>query len=221
MKKENPLLHGFDALPELEKVFRKNFEAEDKAREKGLRLSRQVGRCGAQAVKKIHHADFDGACLLLKEGELSLKSAKKALARVPEIRYAGFLHHGEKELLEAMITWYILKEQRLFIPDFKEYDWKSYLHGMAESIGELRRYLLDQIREGNTSEIEAYFSLMEELYYFLRTFDYQEGLTRGLRRMVDSMRQMLEKTRADISLVVHQAHFEKSLKHSQKDYGLD
>jgi translin len=107
------------------------------------------------------------------------------------------------------VTWHILKDKTLFVPDFDRYDWKSYLHGMAESIGELRRYVLDLIREGKTESIEEYLGLMEDLYYFLRAFDYQEGLTRGLRRMVDSMRQMLEKTRADISLVVHQVNFAK------------
>lgn len=104
---------------------------------------------------------------------------EKALADIPEIRYAGFLHNGEKELLEACVTWHILKEKTLFVPDFDRYDWKSYLHGMAESIGELRRYVLDLIREGKTEGIEKYLGLMEDLAtYFLRAFDYQEGLTR-------------------------------------------
>ena len=68
------------------------------------------------------------------------------------------------------------------------------------------------LSEGKTEGIEKYLGLMEDLYYFLRAFDYQEGLTRGLRRMVDSMRQMLEKTRADISLVMHHANFARQLK---------
>jgi hypothetical protein len=61
MKPKKPGIKGLAKLVRLEEAFRKNFEAEDKAREEGLRLSRQVGRLGAQAVKKIHQADFDGA----------------------------------------------------------------------------------------------------------------------------------------------------------------
>ncbi len=195
----------------MEKSFRDFFESEDNAREKSLKMSREVTRLSSRAIKKIHQGELEESRKLLEQAISMLIAARQELIKFPEIQYAGFLHNAEKELIEGLIFYRILKEKSLFIPDFNVFDRISFMHGLAEAMGELRRHILDKIRTDETDELEAWLSFMDEVYYFLSSFDYPDVITRGLRRSVDVLRQILEKTRADITLVLAQKSLEKKL----------
>ncbi|MGC8805178.1 MAG: haloacid dehalogenase, partial [Candidatus Ratteibacteria bacterium] len=69
----------------------------------------------------------------------------------------------------------------------------------------------DRMRQDSTDNMEQFLSLMDEVYYFTSSFDYPDMITRGLRRSVDVLRAIVEKTRADITLVLQQKKFEKKL----------
>ncbi|MGB9641769.1 MAG: haloacid dehalogenase [Candidatus Ratteibacteria bacterium] len=198
-------------LENLEKDIRDFFESEDKAREQALKLSREVTRCSARAIKKMHQENFEESKILLEQAMSSIVTAKKILAKFPEILYAGFIHNAEKELIEGLVFYRIVKENSLFVPDFDVFDRISYLHGLAEAMGELRRHILDRMRQDSTDNMEQFLSLMDEVYYFTSSFDYPDMITRGLRRSVDVLRAIVEKTRADITLVLQQKKFEKKL----------
>lgn len=199
-------------LEELEKDFSSLFDDEDKAREQALKLSREITRFSSQAIKNIHHLEFKQAKDFLVSAEKSLKNAKNILVDFPEIRYAGFIHNAEKELIEGLIFYTLIMEDKIYIPDFNEFDYISYLHGLSEAMGELRRYILDRIRKNEVDNLEYYLSLMDDVYYFLTSFDYPDALTRGLRRSVDVLRSLIEKTRSEITLVLQHKSLEERLK---------
>ncbi len=199
-------------LEKIEKEFKTFFDKEDRIREQSLKLSRETIRFSSQSIKKIHHADFKYAKNLLDNAAESLKIAKKILVDFPEIRYAGFIHNAEKEFVEAVVIYTLLTEDKIFIPDFEKVDRVSYLHGLSEAMGELRRYILDRIRNGETDNLDYFLSLMDDVYYFLASFDYPDALTRGLRRSVDILRALVEKTRSEITLVMQHKLLEKKLK---------
>ena len=192
----------------IENKFRKFFEKQDGVREKALRFTREIGRISFKAVKKIHEGKLKEAEEDIKKGIEILKKTKKILSEFPEIYYAGFLHSSEKELIEALITLFLIRDKK--IPDFEKYnfDIKSFLHGLCESTGEIRRYILDKIREGKIDRIESYLDIMDEIYYFVLEFQYTDALTRGLRRQVDYMRGIIERTRSDVtSSILSQTRF--------------
>lgn len=166
----------------LGKKFFKFFEKQDKVREEALRYTREIGRIAFKAVKEIHQGRLKEAEIEIEKGIDILKKTKKILSQFPEIYYAGFLHSSEKELIEALITLSLVRDKK--IPDFGKYDFdiKSFLHGLCESTGEIRRFILDKIREGEIEEIEDYLEIMDEIYYFVLEFQYTDALTRGLRR---------------------------------------
>lgn len=159
----------------------------------------------------MHQGDFEDSRKLLEQATSLLISARQSVIKFPEIQYAGFLHNAEKELIEALVLYRILKEKTIFIPDFKAFDRISFLHGLSEAMGELRRNILDRMRKNETGELEDMLSLMDDIYYFLNSFDYPDVLTRGLRRSVDVFRSVVEKTRADVTLILQQKSLEKKL----------
>jgi len=53
---------------------------------------------------------------------------------------------------------------------------------------------------------------MDDIYYMLVTFDYPDALTGGLRRSVDALRAVLERTRGDVTITAIQRELEEALR---------
>ena len=87
----------------------------------------------------------------------------------------------------------------------------SYLHGLGDTVGELRRYLLDSMRKGDLSRGEDFLAAMEDIYVILVTIDFPDALTGGLRRATDMVRGVLERTRSDLTLAIRQNELERRL----------
>ena len=87
-------------------------------------------------------------------------------------------------------------------------DAADYLNGIAEVIGELRRYILDALRRDSVDRCEELMAVMDEIYGILVTVDFPEAVTSGLRRSPDAMRGVLERTRGDLTLSLRQRRLE-------------
>ncbi|MCM8820492.1 MAG: translin family protein [Candidatus Omnitrophica bacterium] len=176
------------------------FEKEDRAREESLKLCREIGRLAADSIKKIHQRHYDKAEAEIKEAIKLLEKTRKLLKPFPEIMYAGFLHSSEKELVEAIVTLSIIRDKNIPEPERYNFDYKSYLHGLCESTGEIRRHILDEIRKGKIDDCEKMLNIMDEIYFFLLNFQFTDAITRSLRRQVDYVRGILEKTRSEVTM---------------------
>jgi len=190
---------------------KKSLNNKDKSREKGLPLTRKVIRFSSEIIKMAHRGQLQESRTLLEEAGKILREAQKSLEKYPDIYYGGFLQSAEKEYAEATITLALIKKQSLPSPEVLKIGGTSYLRGMGEAIGEMRRYILDSIRKDKLSDCERLLGLMDEMYYFLFSFDYPEPLVRGLRRTVDSARGLIERTRADVTNAVCQKRLEEKL----------
>jgi translin len=96
-------------------------------------------------------------------------------------------------------------------PDDLKVDYTGYLNGLGDTVGELRRYLLDSMRRGDLSRCEELLSDMDDIYTTLVTMDFPDAITGGLRHTTDQVRGILEKTRGDITLTVRQQELERKL----------
>ena len=63
-----------------------------------------------------------------------------------------------------------------------------YMNGLAEAVGELRRFILDSLRRDDFSRCEELLGVMDEVYTILVSMDFPEAITRGLRRNTDMVR---------------------------------
>jgi translin len=82
---------------------------------------------------------------------------------------------------------------------------------MGEAVGELRRYLLDGLRDGDVERGERFLRAMDDIYDVLVTVDYPDAITGGLRRTTDVARGILERTRGDLTTAVRQRDLEARL----------
>ena len=185
--------------------------ARHRAREQALGISRQVIRNSANAIRAVHRNDFTEARKLIGEAATRLAETRSIRVDNPEIYYAGFLSDARKEFTEANITLAVISGAD--IPDAQSLDMDppAYLNGMAEVIGELRRYILDALRRDETSRCEELMELMDEIYGILVTVDFPEAVTGGLRHSTDAMRGVLERTRGDLTVSLQQRRLERRL----------
>jgi translin len=186
--------------------------AKNEAREAGLTRCRDAIRNSANSIRAVHRGDFEAAKTLADKAGTLLAEAKQALKAHPDITHAGFVHDSEKEYAEARITHaFIAGGAKLPTQAELDVGLAAYLNGLAEAVGELRRYLLDILRQGEVERCEDCLAVMDEVYGILVTFDYPDAMTGGLRRTTDNVRGILERTRGDLSLAVRQRDLENRL----------
>jgi translin len=101
-------------------------------------------------------------------------------------------------------------------PDDLNVDYTAYLNGLGDTVGELRRYLLDNMRHGDLSRCEELLSAMDDIYTTLVTIDFPDAITGGLRHTTDNVRGILEKTRGDVTLAVREKELENRLNEHQR-----
>jgi translin len=190
---------------------RPHFAAEDKAREKALRSCRQVIRYSADAIRAVHRQERDKAKGLLDSAHGLLRELNQDLAKHGRLLHSGFVHDAQKEFAEGSITLALIAGEGLPRPETLGVSNAAYLDGLGESVGELRRYILDSLRRGDFSRCEELLTIMDEIYGILITMDFPELLAHGLRRTTDSIRGIIERTRGDLTVALRQKELETKL----------
>ena len=174
------------------------------ARERALPKSRAAIRLCANAIRAAHRGEFDQSTRQLTEAGGLLRDMALDLREHQDIFYAGFVADAQKEYSEAALTSALMQRQPPPTPDVLGVEWAPYLNGLGEAVGELRRYILDRMRQGRLEGCEELLADMDEIYSQLITLDYPDAITGNLRRTTDAVRGILEKTRGDLTLAVSQ-----------------
>lgn len=183
----------------------------NRAREVGLAACRQVIRASGSSIRMVHRLDVGAAKALADEAEAALREAQTALAPYPMVAYAGFLHDAEKEFVEARLTMVLVEGLPLPGPEALSVHPASWLRGLAEAASELRRHLLDRLRDGELQRGEELLAVMDDVYDVLVTVDFPDAITGGLRRTVDALRAVVERTRGDVTTTVLQTRLREAL----------
>jgi translin len=190
---------------------RPHFAAGDKAREKALRSCRRVIRHSADAIRAVHRQEQDNAKGLLDSAYELLRELNQDLAKHGRLLHSGFVHDAQKEFAEGYITLALIAGEGLPRPEALGISNAAYLDGLGESVGELRRYILDSLRRGDFSRCEELLTIMDEIYGILITMDFPELLAHGLRRTTDAIRGIIERTRGDLTVALRQKELETKL----------
>ncbi len=187
------------------------FAAEDEAREKALRSCRQVIRYSAYAIRAVHRQEHDKAKQLLGSAHELLRGLNHDLAGHGRLLHSGFVHDAQKEFAEGYITLTLITGEDLPKPEALGIGNAAYLDGLGESVGELRRYILDSLRRSDFSRCEELLTIMGEIYGILIAMDFPELLAHGLRRTTDVIRNIIERTRGYLTVSLRQKNLETKL----------
>jgi translin len=187
------------------------FSVQNRARERALPLCRQMIQNSGNAIRSVHRQDPDSAQQLLDANKTLNEQLLAAVSDSDEMKQAGFLHDAQKEYAEACITFSLIEGVSMPEASDLRVSMPAYLNGLGEAIGELRRYVLDSLRRGDTSRCESLLETMDDIYGVLMSMDYPDTVTHGLRRNSDAARGLIERTRGDLTNALRQDALESKL----------
>jgi translin len=190
---------------------RNEIDDDDSVREKILPLGRQAVRKCSESVKMAHRGEFDEARTLVTDASQSIIEASQGMSDSDFMLKSKGLDVAYQELAEAVNLISLLERGTFTPPDEYGIPSRAYLSGLADTIGELRRAVLDLLRHDDVERAEGLLGFMEEILEELQTFDYPNALVPDLRRKCDVGRSLVERTRGDVTRAFGQNRLMKKL----------
>lgn len=175
--------------------YMKRLEELESAREELLKILREMRIHSTKSVALIHAGKIE-------EASLELQKAVEFLEKVnsyriyPEI-YFYLSNDAMQELVEAIVFKNAISGEFTFNIEL-EVTPSAFLNGFADAVGELRRYALTKLIEGDFQTAQRMLEIMERIYEHLMEFtSFPEKLVPGLRKKLDVARMSIERTKSD------------------------
>ena len=185
----------------------KSLKTSNESREFLIKNTRDVVILCSHSIIAAHKGDLKLARQKIKKAESVLKVNQKKAKN----EFKKYLITPEQEFVEAHSFLAIVENKE--IPSLKSLrvSEEAYILGLLDCIGELKRFVLDNIRNGELKKADRIFNVMENLYQTLYPFAMYDKIVREARRKLDVNRILVEETRAVITEEIRRNHFVKSL----------
>lgn len=151
----------------------------------------------------------------LQEAAKKIQKARKLLGQYRKKTDADlykYLLMPEQEFVEAVSLLSILQGRQIPTAESLKVKEESYLLGLLDCIGELRRNVYDKIRLGHAKDAKKMFDVMEEMYLMLYPFAYFDKIVKDVRKKLDVARILVEETRMAITEEIRRSELIKSIK---------
>jgi translin len=154
---------------------------------------RTTVRACSNSIKAMHAKELDAAKKYLSEAEEGIKKVSGYSEKFP-----AQINHVMQEYAEARIVLSIIEERK--IPGQKELGVSdiSYLLGLLDTVGELKREMFESLRAGKKEDAEFYFAKMEEIYDGLLPLRFSNAILPEFRRKQDAARNSIEHARGQL-----------------------
>lgn len=195
----------------LERVVTKieeELDEKDQIREVALKSSRAVVRLSGNVLKALHREEeFDDQLDDLKDEASRLSSL---LADHPDLASAGYVESAFQEYSEVGIMLSILEKDDVPSPEDLGVESVPYLLALGDTVGELRRFCLDELKRGNVMRANYFLDRMEDIHTALMRFDYPDAIV-AIRRKQDVARSLLEKTRGEVAVAASARNLQEKI----------
>ncbi len=196
------------SVKDLEAHFSDQLERRDRL----LKESRDVITSSSRAIISVHHGMMKDAARELSEARTLLISLKKSGAG-PVSRY---LISPETEYVEASAVLALAQGKAIPSRNALDASPEAYLLGLLDTVGELKRLVLDSIMGGKMVKAKGYFAIMEDLYSICSPMAVYDHVVNGTRRKIDVARMLVEDTRGLMTEEVRRESVNSSLARLQK-----
>ena len=190
----------------------KSLSVSQDSREYLIRNTREVIILCSQAIINIHKGDRKTAKSKIKKAQTLLKSYRRKADGV----FQRYLLTPEQELVEANALLAVVEKRT--IPNHKTMSVsdESYVLGLLDCIGELKRQVFDKIRVGDSKEAARIFEIMENLYLYLYPFATYDKIVKEARRKLDVNRVLVEDVRAALTEEIRREDLINAIKKIKK-----
>ncbi len=164
-------------------------------RETLIKESREVISYSSKAIIAVHSSEF-------KEAERLKKLAREklfALQQIAEPDLKKYLTTPEQEYVECAVLIALSLKRELPSKTSLGVSMPSYILGLLDGIGELKRRVYDCIRKDDYETAEEMFSIMQQLFIRISPLAVYDHVINGVRRKLDVARILIEETRATVT----------------------
>ena len=197
--------------PSLKKIS-KSLEASHSSREYLIKNTREVIILCSQSIIAVHKNDLVSAkAKVQKANKLLIKHRKKA-----EDSLVRYLVTAEQELVEASALIAIVEKRQVPAVASLMVSNESYILGLLDCIGELKRQIYDKIRIGQSHEAERIFEIMENLYLYLYPFATYDKIVKEARRKLDVNRILVEDARSALTDEIRRSNLINAINKARK-----
>jgi len=160
-------------------------------RERVLKESRDVISACSRAIINVHSGKGKDAAKELSMARALLVSLRRS-GEGPSARY---LVSPETEYVEASAVLALSKEKPIPALEGLGVTPEAYLLGLLDTVGELKRMVLNSIMKRKLVQATKYFEVMEEIYSVCSPLAVYDHVANGARRKIDVARMLVEDTR--------------------------
>lgn len=178
----------------LEEIDKSLKDVQDR-REKLIKGTRDIVMLCSKSIVALHHSQLDDARAKMEQAKTMLEEFRQ-YARQDLYRYIAV---AEQELVEAYSLSAVMEGRP--VPSMKDLGvtGESYLTGLLDCVGEIKRLVYDRMRSGNEKDAEKLFATMEEIYNAIYPFAVYDNIVSGLRKKLDVARMLIEDIRAVVT----------------------
>jgi len=177
------------AISEMVEELKKRERSQDEL----LRLTRELVRECANAIKSVHARDMENAKKHLAGADALVKKVKAIDKNFEHISSQSLQEYAEVKMLVATVAGKAL-------PTYKELQipFESWLTGLCDVVGELRREMLEALKRGKKAEAKKFFEKMNEIYESMLPLRFSNSLLPNFRRKQDVARGQVEQARSEL-----------------------
>ena len=186
----------------------------EERREILIKNTRDIVMLCSKSIIALHNNEMDDARDKISQAKVMLDKFKE-YAKTDLHKYIAV---AEQEFVEAYVLKSIVEESLL--PSKKELNvlGSSYLTGLLDCIGEVKRMVYDRMRVGKADDAIKLFTIMKDLYSIVYPFAVYDNLIPGLRRKLDISKMLIEDIRAVITEETRRAIMIKAVDNLQKEF---
>ena len=186
----------------------KNLEKTNSKREFLIKNNRETVILCSQAIISIHKNDLSTA-------KKTIAKAKSELTKLKQKSTGDLVRYiitPEQEFVEAASLLAVIEGKEIpSVKSLKVSD-ESYILGLLDCIGEIKRQVIDKIRVGDSRRATQLFDIMENLYLLLYPFASYDKIVKEARRKLDVNRMLVEETRSVLTEEIRRQELIKAIK---------
>ncbi|OLS25786.1 MAG: hypothetical protein HeimC2_17210 [Candidatus Heimdallarchaeota archaeon LC_2] len=185
-----------DIIPKIGAVG-ENLEVLDTKRDELIRVARNLNRLSGKGISSLIRNEKPTDALK-EAGELLAIVNNYMKELTPIVSWNSILSDVEEYSEFAILYNIIYNEKFVSSEELNVPSW-IWLTSIADVIGELRRIILRSLIDNDFTLAKKYYKILSELSFALRSQVFSKSLVPNLRRKIDILRAITEKTESDMA----------------------
>ncbi|MCC7570021.1 hypothetical protein KO465_01595 [Candidatus Micrarchaeota archaeon] len=162
-----------------------------------LSMNRKIIRICAKGIKDVHRRDMIEAKKSIENSKTELKKLKKF-----GNEYDKYYLCVEQEYTELVVLYNLVSKNKLPSQKQLQVGEISYLNGIMDCVGELRRYMLDSVNKNDIETARKMFEMMQEIYDATLPINFSGAILPNFKQKQDVARRQVESARSELTYAI-------------------